>query len=149
MGNIELVLNQYSIAGYRGKWDYDKHLKEKSKQIIQNLIQNHKTLESKVTIPFASLVYFSDTDNRYINKYANKITDVKKEFDNKNLNMHILYPGDDYIVGTNYNSEPAISKYKQDYLNIDNLDYREPKIVSLESIKEHFYKSHLGKYFFN
>ena len=56
-GQISIVS---SIAGYRGNWDFDKRLKLNSKQILDNMINNHKDLKCNVTIPFASFIYFSD-----------------------------------------------------------------------------------------
>lgn len=149
IGNIDVVLNQFSIAGYRGKWNYDQRLKKYAKSILDNIVENHKNLDTEVTIPFASLMYFSDKDNMFINKFTNKLDMVKSRFDEESLRMNVLYPGDTYVLGNNYNSDQAVEKYKVDYKNLVNQEFRVPEIIKLDEIKNNFLKrhKHLIKYF--
>jgi len=44
---VDYVLNQFSIAGYRGNWDYDKKLRTNANQILDNMINNHRDLKAK------------------------------------------------------------------------------------------------------
>jgi len=151
LGNIDVVLNQFSIAGYRGQSNYSTVLKNESKTILKNMTNNHKDLGTKTTIPFASFMYFCDTDNKYMNDFSNKIDDVKNAFDKENLNLSVLYPGDTLTLGKNYDSTKALKKYSKDYKLIEKLEYRVPEIIKLEIIKKNFEnrQQQLKKYFPN
>jgi len=133
---INLVLNQFSAAAYRGHIDYKTYLQKQADLILENLIRNHLDLNADYTIPIASFIYFSDEDNRYVNEFANTPLDVVNIFNQHALNSAVLYPGDTFDSEIIYDSEPALLKYKQIYENLEYLEYRKPKIVSLEQIKE-------------
>ena len=71
LGEIHTVLNQFSIAGYRGHHDFATRLTQSAGQILENVLANHLALGAKITIPFASFVYFCMQDNRFINDFTN------------------------------------------------------------------------------
>lgn len=135
---VDYVLNQFSIAGYRGNWNFDKSLKLNSKQILDNMINNHKDLKCKVTIPFASFIYFSDNDNKYLNKYTNKIDQVYQRFKDENLNIKILYLEDETEIDKSYNSIDALEKFKSADKMIDNLPYRDIPKKDFGDLKKYF-----------
>jgi UDP-MurNAc hydroxylase len=138
LGKVNLILNQFSVAGYRGHFDYATHLRNKANIILENMVQNHKDLSADITIPIASFVYFSDEDNRYVNNFMNTPGDVKIFFDQHHLKTAILYPGDSYISNTEYDSEIALAKFKEIYQNLDELEYRKPPIIEYEKLKNVF-----------
>src|SRR5205085_8271651 len=107
LGKVDLLLNQFSLAGYRGQYDYETHLKKNATAILENMVENHRDLNAGVTIPIASFVYFSDEDNRYVNRFMNSPMQVKKHFDSLGLQMAVLYPGDTYDSNLPYDSQPA------------------------------------------
>ena len=138
LGKVNLLLNQFSIAGYRGHYDYATHLRKKANIILENMVENHKDINADVTIPFASFVYFSDSDNKYVNKYANTVMDVKTIFDRHHLKTAILYPGDVFDSEKEFDSDPAIEKYAKMYQSLDELEYRQPPVFELDELKKAF-----------
>lgn len=142
LGKVDVLLNQFSLAGYRGQFDYATTLKKNAQGILENMIQNHKDLKADVTIPIASFVYFSDEDNKYVNSFINTPMDVKAYFDNHNLNTAILYPGDTFSTEEKFDSTPALEKFKEVYTQLDQLSYRKPEIVSVERLKDAVEKRH-------
>jgi len=131
---VDVVLNQFSLAGSTGSPDHVHVLKRVADNILKIMIENHKDLGAKVTIPIASFMYFSCTDNRHINDSANRISDVYRHFNENGLETAILYPGDQYIGGEPWNSQAALEHFEKDSKQEEQRQYSEPVIVRLEEI---------------
>ncbi len=135
--NVDVVLNQFSLAGYNGFLDYRNKLPQYAQQDIDNLEANHRDVKAKITIPFASFVYFSCADNRFVNEFANTPHDVYERMKDESV---ILYPGDTYQLGMEHDSTAALNRFEADYKLVDELEYDEPKRVELADIKAAFDK---------
>ncbi len=140
LGKIDVLLNQFSIAGYSGFHDYENHLPQQSHNILEKMMANHIDLKADLTVPFASFIYFSSEDNKYINEYSNKPQDVADYFAEKNQELTVLYPGDTYRVGTKHDSSNALFRFRKYYDSIENLDYDTSEIIPLEKIADAFDK---------
>ncbi|MGH9941203.1 MAG: MBL fold metallo-hydrolase [Pyrinomonadaceae bacterium] len=134
---VDVHLNQFSLAGYNGYVNYRERLPGYAREDIVNLVANHNDLGAKVTIPFASFVYFSCTDNKYVNEFANKPADVCQSFGDECV---ILYPGDTYDTEQPYDSRPALHRFAEAYRALDQLEYDEPKRIEMAEIKAAFDK---------
>jgi hypothetical protein len=143
IGDSKIVLNQFSIAGYNGLPERDKRLSQLAQTILDNMVDNHRDLGAEVTIPFASLIYFSTTDNRYMNRFANKPADVVRRFDAAGLATAILYPGDSFQLGSPYDSSLALERYARDASGLDTLAYNTPKKMEIDQIRAAFEKLHM------
>jgi hypothetical protein len=95
VGDVSVILNQFGIAGYGGAPDYAERLPRMARRILENIVQNHRDLGARATIPFASLMYFCCDDNNHINQYNNNIRDVAEFFDGQGLLALPLFPGDE------------------------------------------------------
>ncbi|MBL7696902.1 MAG: MBL fold metallo-hydrolase [Chitinophagaceae bacterium] len=135
LGKVNLLLNQFSIAGYRGHFDYAILLKKNAQAILENMVQNHKDVRADITVPIASFVYFSDEDNRYVNAYMNTPGDVKAYFDKHNLKTAIMFPGDTFDSEKKFDSGPALVKFEVVYSNLDSLTYRTPEVIEVEKLR--------------
>ncbi|MBX3243240.1 MAG: MBL fold metallo-hydrolase [Acidobacteria bacterium] len=140
LGNIRVVLNQFSIAGYSGFKERDKYLPAQARNVLEKMLSNHRDLEAEVTIPFASFIYFSSEDNRYINEYGNKPADAYKFFAKNGQKMDVLYPGDLYEVGSEHDSDPALKRFDDAYSEEMYLPFDVSDTVPLEKISSAFDK---------
>jgi len=75
-GTPDVVLNQFSVAGYVGYRDRERYLPRLAKDKLNQLMRNHQWLDAKLTVPFASFMHFCMEDNAYLNRYANRPRDV-------------------------------------------------------------------------
>ncbi|HEX2687017.1 MAG TPA: hypothetical protein VHN14_10385 [Kofleriaceae bacterium] len=75
-GRPDVVLNQFSIAGYVRSRDLDRDLPRLARDKLDQLVRNHQWLEANLTVPFASFMHFCMEDNAYLNRYANHPRDV-------------------------------------------------------------------------
>jgi len=121
LGRIRVVLNQFSLAGYGGEHDRDARLPAKARQIVDNMLANHRDLGAEVTIPIASFVYFSSIDNAYMNNYANSPRTVATAFERAGLELVVLDHGDAHEVGQPWDSAPALRHYDDLYRSLGEL----------------------------
>ena len=121
IGPVRVVLNQFSLAGYGGEQDRATRLRAKARQIVDNMLDNHRDLGAEVTIPIASFIYFSSFDNAYMNAYVNSPRAVAEAFAEAGLQLAVLAHGDRYTVGQEWDSEPALRGYDEVYAELPSL----------------------------
>src|SRR6266481_1142489 len=124
--HVDTLLSQFSLAAYAGFEPPERYLPERAAQILRNMSEPHRALDAKVTIPFASFIYFSTEDNKYVNPFANTVNDAYDYLSKQGQSAAVLYPGDSYEVGAAYDSSPALQRYaslpKWDELAYDPID---------------------------
>jgi UDP-MurNAc hydroxylase len=113
VGHVDVLLNQFSLAAYAGFEPHEKYLPQRAKQIIENVSIVHRALDAKVTIPFASFMYFSSLDNKYINYFVNSARDAASYLTRHGQRAAVLYPGDSYEVGVEHDSSDALTRFDQ------------------------------------
>jgi UDP-MurNAc hydroxylase len=64
---------------------------------------NHKELQAKLTIPFASFVYFCREDNRDLNAYVNNLLCVSDHLASQSCECLFRKPKENYFVGDQSN----------------------------------------------
>lgn len=149
IGSCDVVLNQFSIAGYSGFQEHDEHLPQQAAAILRNVVDNHRDLGARVTIPFASFVYFSAADNRFINNYANRPANVVAALHAEGFEAAVLYPGDTFDTESVHDSAEALGRYEEVFRRFDELPFDPPQRVEMETIAKAFQDlaGHLkGKY---
>jgi UDP-MurNAc hydroxylase len=137
---IDVVLNQFSIAGYTGDIHYETHLPKLRERILNSLLLNHQDLKAEVTVPIASFIRFCTVDNQYINEYINTPEDVFNLFQEKGYQCSVLFPGDTLDSERPFDSNPALEKYRRVYRENDQLPYDEPRLMNLDEIQNAFLK---------
>lgn len=140
IGKVDTLLNQFSIAGYSGYADRQKHLPPQAHKILEKMLANHIDLEADETIPFASFIYFSSEDNRYINQFANKPRDAYDYFTQQSKKMTVLYPGEIYKLGGEHDTATSLAGYDEVYRRTDQLEYDDEQRATKEQINEAFIK---------
>ena len=111
VGHVDVLLNQFSLAAYAGFEPPERYLPERALQVLRNVSEVHRALDAKVTIPFASFIYFSSEDNKYVNPFANTVSDAYNYLQRQDQTAAVLYPGDDYEVGSAHDSSQALQRY--------------------------------------
>lgn len=111
LGHVDALLNQFSLAAYAGFEPPQPHLQKRARQILKNVSAVHRSLGATVTIPFASFIYFSSEDNKYVNPFANTVHDAYDHLSRNGQAAVALYPGDTYEVGSVHDSAHALRRY--------------------------------------
>jgi len=137
LGKIDIVLNQFSMAGYNGFYDYENHLPQTARTIIQNMIDNHRDLGARYSIPFASNLYFCTEDNKYMNDFGNTPTKVYEVFKKENLGMIVLYANETLDTDHPETHDNIASMARYDYLYAHGEKIIDkPPVISLDKIRE-------------
>lgn len=136
LGAVDVLLNQFSIAGFDG---VEARLPEQAAGILDNMVRDHRALAAKVTIPFASFVYFCCPDNRMINSYANTPGQVAERFAREGLDLAVLRPGDSRREGEPHDNGPALAFYADLYAGLDRLPIGTPPVIGLEALAPAFH----------
>ncbi|MGO9060758.1 MAG: MBL fold metallo-hydrolase [Candidatus Binataceae bacterium] len=139
VGRIEAVLNQFSIAFYSGLLDYQQPLRRMANGILDRMYRDHLALNARVTIPFASLMYFSSTENKYINEFYNTPASVFDRLGKAGVSVVVLYPGDTYELGRMHDSTNALKGYEKIYAARSALPYDQPSKVEFDQIARAFF----------
>ena len=133
--HVNVLLNQFSLAAYAGFEPAGRYLPERARQILHNVSGVHRALAARVTIPFASFVYFSSEDNKYVNPFANTVADAYEYLNRRGQTAVVLYPGDSYQVGAAHDSTDALRRYAA-LPKWDELQYDPIETKSLDAICE-------------
>ena len=117
---LDLLMSQFSIAGYDGIKDRDK-LNGEAESKLEDLVVYCKNLKAKNFIPYASFIYFCSQDNHALNEYLNTIEDVYNKLNHNNLKCTLLLPGDNYNFKNKekYDNHSIIIRYREMYENFN------------------------------
>jgi len=113
VGRVDVLLSQFSLAAYAGFEPHERYLPQRAKQILENVSSVHRALDAKVTIPFASFMYFSSLDNKYVNNFVNSARDAANHLTRRGQRAAVLYPGDTFEVGAAHDSSRALEQFDQ------------------------------------
>lgn len=139
LGPVDVLLGQFSMAGYLGHVDRARVLPVRARQKLDALVRAHRALGAGLTVPFASLVYFCTTDNRYMNEFANWPRDVARRFAAEDLGLAVLYPGDRLQVGAAPPPlEPALARYDAARARVPGLPYDDTPPLPLPELERTF-----------
>jgi hypothetical protein len=101
--NIDLWLFQFSLAGYYGNSTEPNVIKQNGTQFhIDKFIGYQNYLQPKMSVPFASYVYFCKQYNDYINDYAVTLPELLSI---TNYPTHIPYYNEEILLSTDSNIE--------------------------------------------
>jgi UDP-MurNAc hydroxylase len=133
VGAVDVLLTQFSFANWAGNpEDADIIAPRQKLREMRTYIQHFKP---RVTIPFASFVYFCHEENRFMNAWSNRPDFVCEQLRDTPTRVQFLYNGDSWSSQTGFqlNGDP-IERYRADYNNIPRLLYRAHGACPLEQI---------------
>lgn len=138
LGKIDVVLNQFSMAGYAGNIDYKTFLPKRAKEVLNAMLSDHKNLKVKTSIPFASYIYFCCDDNKHINDFGNHPRVVDKAFKERGFDLQTMYVNDVYdLDNPDPNmSECALQKFDELYAQKDQLVFTKGEVIPFEKIEQ-------------
>jgi hypothetical protein len=115
IGNVDVSLLQFSYANWVGNMgDRVSHMRHAQRKL--NEIKVHLQLfKPSFFIPCASFVYFSHSDNFFMNDCANRIESVYELASNElKTPTVVLYPGDTWEIGDRWDSSGSLHRYRMD-----------------------------------
>ena len=142
LGTPDVVLNQFSVAGYAlGHPDRERHLPRLSHEKLDQLAKNHRWLDAKLTIPFASFMRFCTDDNAYMNQYRNNPREVVAYMHARGCRCYFMGFGQTIDVGSRElpDQEPNLAFYEREFAAADVRGEPSPR-VEIEKLRQGYEK---------
>ena len=93
VGECDVLVSQFSYAAWKGGRDNILWRKKAAEEKLSTLSTQVKYFKPKVLIPFASFVYFSNTENCYLNDSVNTPNKVLEYFSySKEVGIKVMKP---------------------------------------------------------
>lgn len=126
VGQPDVLLTQFSYAAWKGGRDKAVLRKLAAQEKLRNVATQIAILGPHYVIPFASMIYFSNVENCYMNDHVNTPRVMDGAITEAGSNPIILYPGDDWNIGSPHDNTSAIRRYDIVYDKRDNWALRGP-----------------------
>jgi hypothetical protein len=114
---VDVLFFQFSYAVGGTNRDQPEARARLARNKLAQLKKTIDRFKPKYTCPFASFVYFSSSDNFYLNDSVNRIDNVIAEIGGATIPL-CFYPGDQWTIGDTVDNAGAIAKYLVDYSRI-------------------------------
>lgn len=136
LGHVDLLLNQFSIAGWCGNADDPVRRREAADGILTKFVRDAQRLNPNLILPFASFIRFSHAENAYMNSAVNNLDEVTARVGKERL--LVMYPGDvwDSVSGPFSGNDAALSRYRDDWSKVEAQPLRSHEAVPMEKILE-------------
>jgi UDP-MurNAc hydroxylase len=123
IGSVDVLLTQFSIASWVGNPGDPKIAA--ADEVLSRAWLYIRTFKPKVTIPFASFVYFNHDENRYMNAWINTPDRVCEQLSGTPTRLQFLYNGDSWSSQDGFclHGDP-LERYRADFQNIADRPYR-------------------------
>jgi UDP-MurNAc hydroxylase len=133
LGPIDVLLDQFSIAGWPGNADDPRRKEESRQSVMRKFLQDVAILEPRYVIPFASFVRFSHRENAHMNLHVNTIDDVVECVDRSRL--VVMYPADSWDLSAPFaGTARAVEKYRSDFAAAKELPTKSHEPVAMEKV---------------
>jgi L-ascorbate metabolism protein UlaG (beta-lactamase superfamily) len=126
IGPVDVLFTQFSYAAWKGNEADDRLRAESAASKLRIVAEQVKAIRPKYVVPFASFMYFSHVENKYMNRGVNEPPAVCAAVQTAGAEPVLLYPGDRWTVGTSHDNTSALSRYRDDYAGLPDRAYRSP-----------------------
>jgi UDP-MurNAc hydroxylase len=142
-GDVDLLLTQFSYAGWTGNIN-DKDLRLKfARKKLQAVTRQIEVFKPQQVIPFASYVYFSHEESRYMNDAVNTPHKACNAIDKAGANPVVLFPGDVWNIKDTWNNSTSLNLYAKEYANIPQKEYTKSETNISESELIDYFNTYL------
>ncbi len=139
VGPIDVLLTQFSYAAWKGGRDDTRFRENAARNKLATLHMQVEVLRPRVTIPFASFVYFSNEENAYLNDRVNTPDVAAAAIDSAGSRSVVLFPGDVWDSEASGDDGMARERFRQVYSNLAGLPMWPPGAsVSVDQLAVEF-----------
>jgi UDP-MurNAc hydroxylase len=97
LGHIDVLMDQFSVAGWCGNADDPARRRAAADGVLRKFIRDVDCFQPDYVLPFASFVRFSHAENAYMNSSVNSLEKVMASIEPQRRLM--MYPGDAWAPG--------------------------------------------------
>jgi hypothetical protein len=138
-GPIDLLLTQFSYAAWKGGRANAHFRQLAAARKLETIAAQIHALAPRHVVPFASLVYFSNQENSYLNDHINRPADAAAAIAAAGTEPAILFPGETWDSRVPHDNAASLAAYARVYDAIAALPLRPPgESVALEQLGREF-----------
>src|SRR5262249_19056596 len=126
LGPLDVLLTQFSYAAWKGGEANDVYRAAEARRKLANISEQVRFLCPRWTIPFASMIYFSNEENVYQSDEMNTPCEHAREISQAGGLAVALFPGDRWEVGEPRDSRSALDDWDEVYHSRSSLPLRGP-----------------------
>lgn len=120
-----VLLSQFSYAAWKGGRANRAFRETAAREKLEVLARQVRVLKPQFAIPFASFIYFSNVENRYLNDAVNTPRTAAAAIAQGGAQPVVLYPGDAWAVGdARHDNASALRRYEAAYAEIGKRPFR-------------------------
>lgn len=139
LGRPDLLLTQFSYAAWKGGRSNASYRRFAAQRKLQTMSAQISALAPAYALPFASMVYFSNQENAYMNDSVNDVATAERAIRAAGSTPLVLFPGESAQVGEAHDNRSALAQYADRFAKLDQLALRPPgESVSIEALREAF-----------
>jgi UDP-MurNAc hydroxylase len=121
VGDIDVLLTQFSYAAWKGGRDHAAYRREAAQEKLATIRKQIEGLRPRRVIPFASMVYFSNVENFYLNDSINTPEDAARTIAQAGAEPIVMFPGDSWEIGQPRSNDDALERYAEVYCGLTTL----------------------------
>ncbi|MCS7075476.1 MAG: MBL fold metallo-hydrolase [Bacteroidia bacterium] len=122
VGKVDVLLSQFSYAYGIGNPEDVRLRQQKAQEKLELFKIQCEVFKPKVVIPIASYIYFSHTENHWLNDSINTPRKTYNFFkENTDAEPVVLYCGQKYTFGQAHDSMQSIALYEADYEKVSQI----------------------------
>lgn len=138
-GPPTVMLSQFSYAAWKGGRANRAFREAAAAQKRDTLTAQARALRPRFALPFASMIYFSNVENSYLNDAVNTPRVAAETLAAAGTVPVVLLPGEEWEVGAAHDNAAALARYDQCYAAIPQLPLRGPgESASLDQLRPAF-----------
>jgi UDP-MurNAc hydroxylase len=140
-GECDTLLTQFSYAAWKGGEDNLSWRRLAAKEKLKSIALQVKKFKPKNVIPFASFIYFSNEDNKYLNDSINLPQDVSNMLKNIDVSVYIMKPFD-YFDNSNPHKKIQDAKtfWEEKFNNISTNNFNKYITIEVNELQQNFKK---------
>lgn len=117
VGKIDVLFTQFSYANWVGNPGDGLAQQRAAEGKLSEMRRQIAVFRPDFVVPCASFVWFSNTENFFMNDGANRIEAAEKSIESTGATPIVMYPGDVWPVGGPWENRSAMARYEQDRIS--------------------------------
>jgi hypothetical protein len=114
-GSPTVMLSQFSYAAWKGGKADRAYREAAAAQKRDTLAAQIRALHPPFALPFASMIYFSNVENAYLNDAMNTPRIAAETLATAGTAPIVLFPGDEWELGAPRDNAAALAQYRRCY----------------------------------
>jgi hypothetical protein len=115
IGHVDVLSTQFSISAWDGNPEAVERRRAGARTMLERAVMHCEVFAPRFVIPVGSFIWFCHEENAYMNDAFLGLDEVERTLRTRSAAQPIvMYPGDEWRVGTSHDSASAVARYLAD-----------------------------------